>query len=176
MTRICAYCNTENQDHRSHCESCGAVLTGKETALDKQEAPKAVYETLLAICEKYDANEWCNTVETFSPKKRSHAIEAFDIPQGERVIMLYDDTLFGSNNLGFAVCESGLYWKNSWHTPTKRTKLTWEQYLQREIALNGFEIDLGRGDKISVATQGTKEREMIAELLQQIRAALATNV
>jgi hypothetical protein len=173
MTRICEYCETENQIGRSHCKSCGAVLR-KETSLDKQENPRAVYEKLFAICEKYEANDWCNTIETVSPKKLRQAMKAFGIPKEEQVIMLYDDTLFGSNKLGFAVCETGLYWKNAWDTPTKRTKLTWKQYIEREITLEEHSIELGRGDKISVANREKEDGEKIAELLREIRAALAS--
>lgn len=175
MTKICEYCETENQIDRSHCKSCGAVLK-EETPPDKQRNPKTVYEKLLAICKKYEENYWCNTMETVSRKKLRRALRVFGIPEEEQVIMLYDDTLFGSNKLGFAVCETGLYWRNAWDTPTKRTKLTWEQYVQRDVALEEYSIELGQGDRLSVANSEEEDRKKIVELLLEIRNALTNDV
>jgi hypothetical protein len=173
-TQICEYCGTENPIDRSHCKSCGAVLKS-EMPLDVQENPKAVYEKLLAICVKYEANDWCNTIETLSTRKLRRAMKAFGIPAGEQVIMVYDDTVFGSNKLGFAICETGLYWKNAWDTPTKRTKLSWKQYVGRDVSLEEYKIELGQGDRISVANR-EEDREKIAEFLREIRAALVSDI
>ena len=170
MMWICEYCETENPVDRSHCKSCGAVLK-HAASLAEPENPQSVPELLLAICGKYEAHDWCNTAETISPKKLRRAMKALAIPDGEQVIMLYDDTILGSNRRGFAVCETGLYWRNVWDTPTKRTKLTWKQYVERDIALDEFAIDLGRGDKISVANW-EEDREKIAALLRDIAGRL----
>jgi hypothetical protein len=74
------------------------------------------------------------------------------------------------------VCETGLYWRNAWDTPTKRTKLSWKQYVEREIASAEYTIELGRGDSMSVANREEEDGKRIMELLQEIRDALADDV
>ena len=58
-------------------------------------------------------------------KKLKVAKESFSIPYNEEVIVLYDNTVFGSCKAGLAITESGIYWKNDWFAKSKRNSLSW---------------------------------------------------
>jgi len=166
-TRVCEYCGVENPPGRSLCIACGAVLKS-----DEKEKSKTLVDQMLAVCEDYEGFSWCHTVGAISAKRMANARKAMHIPEEKTVVMLYDETIFGSNRQGFAVCEDGLYWKNDWAVKTKRTYLSWEEFRERKIMIKGKEIWLGRGDKIEVAAH-SYDKEKIAELLQRIHDVVA---
>ena len=126
----------------------------------------------MKLCEPYEDSEWCFTHETAAPKKIAKATESFGIPAGEQILVLYDDTLFGSNKNGFAVCREGLYWRNSWDTPTKRTSLTWQKFIEREIKLKDNGVDFGRGDRISVTISSNTDQKQILAFFQDLQSLL----
>lgn len=139
----------------------------------EQAAAASIPERIRQICERYEDIERCCTDETIPTKKLRNAIEAFGIPEDETVIMLCDDTVLGSNKLAFAICESGIFWKNDWSVPTKRTRLTWGEFAQRDVKLEKTQIDLGRGDRIGVVVMGNNEcRERIADMLKEINSVI----
>lgn len=84
---------------------------------------------------------------------------------------MYDDTLLGTNREGFAVCESGLYWRNDWTSNSKRTYLSWDEFANRSIKLKDMEIKLGRGDTIGIA--GAGEKKIMKEILNFFRVICA---
>jgi len=75
--------------------------------------------------------------------------------------------------VGFAICAGGLYWKNDWSVDTKRTFLSWDVFAEREISLDGYHIQLGRGDSIGMAGIGNEEaRKQVLMMLREIKALL----
>lgn len=164
----CKYCNTEFLQHQPNCSNCGAPIKVSETKLKKGE-PRSIRE----VCIKYEETHNLHLDETIDSKRMATVREQFDIPQNETIIMVYDDTIFGNNKLGFAICAGGLYWKNDWSVETKRNFLTWEAFAERKIKLSTYQIELGRGDAIGVAGVGDNEaREQIVKMLKEIKALL----
>ncbi|HEX8832095.1 MAG TPA: hypothetical protein VF705_13055, partial [Longimicrobium sp.] len=78
-------------------------------------------------------------------KKLRNAREHFPIPATEQVIALYDDTVFGSNKDGLAVCTTGIYWKNDWTIKTARTYLSWPQMASATVAVEEKYTAVGLG-------------------------------
>jgi hypothetical protein len=168
----CEYCDTLFNEHSPNCPNCGAQLR-MNTGASK---PEQAWQSIRAICMKYEGDEKLHFDDTINEKRLKSAREHFKIPASEKVLMIYDDTLFGSNKLGFAVCESGLYWKNDWSVPTKRTFLPWGEFGEREIRLSEdkFKIELGRGDNIGVAGAGddnlcTQMTAMLSEIREAVK-------
>ena len=165
----CKYCGTEFLEHQPNCPNCGAPIKVSEGNASKNE-PKSIRE----ICVKYEATKNLHIDEVIDKKRMATAREKFNIAADETIIMLYDDTIFGSNKVGFAVCAGGLYWKNDWSVETKRNFLTWEAFAERNIDLDGFHIQLGRGDAIGMAGVGDEEaRKQCVKMLNEIKSLLS---
>lgn len=97
--------------------------------------------------------------------------EHFNIAENEEIIMVYDDTIFSNNKVGFAICAGGLYWKNDWAVDTNRTFLNWQAFAEREIVLEGYHIQLGRGDAIGMSGIGDDDaRKQVLTMLREIKA------
>ena len=171
QTIVCEYCETKNPLSNSHCLSCNAVLRGGPSPQSKAGLD-SFSTAVMKLCEPYEASEWCNIQETAAPKKLARATETFGIPADEQILVLYDDTLFGSNKNGFAICREGLYWRNSWDTPTKRTSLSWEKFVERPIKLEGSSVDFGRGDQISVTASSSEDQQQIVAFFRKLQELL----
>lgn len=164
----CKYCGTEFLEHISNCLNCGAPIKLSESKPRKGE-PKSIRE----VCIKYEGTKNLYLDETIDAKRTATVREQFGIAANEEIIMVYDDTIFGNNKVGFAICAGGLYWKNDWSVDTKRTFLNWETFAEREITLDGYHIQLGRGDAIGMAGIGDEEaRKQTLNMLIEIKALL----
>lgn len=164
----CKYCSTEFLEHKPNCPNCGAPIKVSENN-PKTGEPRSIRE----VCAKYEGTKNLHMDETIDARRMTNMRNSFNIPANETVIMLYDDTIFGSNKVGFAICSGGLYWKNDWSVDTKRTFLNWEAFTQREIGLDGYHIVLGRGDTIGMAGVGDEQaRQQILTMLREIKAIL----
>lgn len=170
-TIVCEYCKTKNPLSNSHCLSCNGILRDNSNHLNKK-GDGNFSDRVLKLCEPYEGSEWYNTVETVDPKKLARAAESFGIPAGEQILVLYDDTLFGTNKNGFAIGTQGIYWRNSWDTPTKRTRLTWENVVEREIKLEESAVDFGRGDQISITVSSDQEQNQIVTFFRELQTLL----
>lgn len=115
----CKYCGTEFLEHQPNCPNCCAPIKVSEGKAKKKE-PKSIRE----ICVKYEGTKNLYIDETIDKKRMATVREQFNIAANEEIIMVYDDTIFGNNKVGFAICTGGLYWKNDWLVDTKRTFLT----------------------------------------------------
>lgn len=166
---ICKYCGTEFTEHKSNCPNCGAPIKVADKKITKENAPKSIRE----ICVKYEGVRNLHLDEMIDAKRIKTVREQFNIPANENIIMVYDDTIFGNNKVGFAICASGLYWKNDWSIETKRNFLNWDDFTERKIELDKFQINLGRGDAIGTAGIGDDEaRKQITEMLKEIKSLL----
>jgi hypothetical protein len=164
----CKYCGTEFLEHQPNCPNCGAPIKISESKGKKGE-PKSIRE----VCIKYEEVRNLYLDETIDSKRMATVREQFNIPANETIIMVYDDTIFGNNKLGFAICAGGLYWKNDWSVETKRTFLNWEAFAEREVELDTYHIKLGRGDAIGTAGVGDSDaRKQMVKLLQEIKTLM----
>jgi hypothetical protein len=167
---ICKYCGTEFTEHKPNCPNCGAPIKVADKKVTKANAPKSIRE----ICIKYEEVFNLHLDETIDAERMKTVRENFNIPANENIIMVYDDTIFGNNKLGFAICAGGLYWKNDWTTESKRSFLNWDEFSKRKIDLDKFQITLGRGDAIGVAGVGENEaRKQIVKMLNEIKDLLS---
>ena len=70
---------------------------------------------LKELCKDISFNRisnWMNITQT----KRVNAKASLGI-NNEEIILFYDSTLFESGKNGLAICESGVYWKDSFCSP-----------------------------------------------------------
>jgi hypothetical protein len=172
----CNYCGAQFLEHKTNCSNCGALIkaipvevidraNGASTGPTTKEA-----KSIRAICANYEETRNLRLDETINAKSMKTVRSSFNLPTDETVIMVYDDTLMGSNKTGFAICQGGLYWKNDWTTETRRNFLTWQVFAERTIRLDEFTIQLGHSDKINTAGVGDKAaREQMVALLNEIK-------
>lgn len=166
----CKYCGTEFTEHKPNCPNCGAPIKVADKKVPKENTPKSIRE----ICIKYEEVRNLYLNETIDTKRLKTVKESFNISDNEDILMVYDDTIFGNNKVGFAICAGGLYWKNDWTIESKRNFLTWDEFAKRKISLNKLQINLERGDNIGTAGVGDDEaRKQMVKMLNEIKALLS---
>jgi hypothetical protein len=168
---VCEYCGTHYSAHQPHCSACGAALP--RAGATRESAISSIVQCVREICQKYEDLGRCQMDESVAERKLRNARKAFRIAEDEKVIMLCDDTALGSNRLGFAICEGGVFWRNHWSLPTKRTRLTWSEFARREVTLEKNRIALGSGDAIGAQVMGTGGcLERLVDMFRDLRAAV----
>jgi hypothetical protein len=165
----CPYCGIIGTLDERRCLSCGApfsIPTGPE---EEDLLGQNLVDQIRDACTAYEEIESCHIKETIPERKLENAKAAFEIAEEDDVILVYDGTVFGNNKLGFAICKSGIYWKNDWTTPTKRTYLDWNEYKERNIKKKkkDFHISLGQGDKIAIVDE--EDINDLSDLLKDIQ-------
>ncbi len=173
-TIVCEYCGSMHLTYQPYCTRCGAPInpafassTGSTAALDV-----SLVDSVLQLCRQYDAISCCYTEGIIPEKKLRNARQAFGIPPAEQVLMLCDNTVFGSNKDGLAICAGGLYWKNDWATETKRTFLPWGDFAQRDIKRKQYHLSLGQGDRINTAAMLDADVKKLVKLLEDLQTLL----
>jgi len=171
----CAYCGTQFIEHKPNCSNCGAAIKIDSTQPGKNADLESIYTTLYSICDGSQDNASLYFDDSITPALMKSAMSHLNMPASEKIIMLYDDTIFNSTNkVGFAICEKGIYWKNDWSVDTKRNYLSWGDFAKREVALDGLHINLGKGDRIGMAGCGSDTvRDNIIKMLKQIQASIS---
>lgn len=168
---ICKYCGTEYTEEIQKCSKCGAQFKESESKSSERTASRTIRE----VCVKYSDENNLYLDDTISPSRMRAIRKSFKIPEDETVIMVYDDTLFGNNKVGFAVCIGGLYWNNDWFIDSKRTFLNWPSFMERVANQEGYHISLGRGDVIGASGTGDeKTREQYVKLLKEIKLLISS--
>ncbi len=171
----CTYCGTQLMEHKPNCPNCGAAikidLPQTKTHADQSTAYAAIYE----ICNQHQGSNSTYFDDSINAARMKNAVSNLNIPASEKIIMLYDDTIFNSNNkVGFAICGQGIYWKNDWSVDTKRNYLAWSEFAKREIERDGLHVSLGKGDRIGMAGCGSDEtRDKLVEMLKEIKKSLS---
>ena len=167
----CQYCGTQFTEHRSNCPNCGAAIKVDSKEAVKRVAPENALDAIRGICEQHQKDESVFFDDAIDAARLQHVVTKFEIPADEKVILLYDDTVFNAKpNVGFAVCSGGLHWRNDWTVSSKRKHLTWEEFAKRDVVLDGLQINLGFGDAIGVAGCGSDEvRGHLLAMLREIQ-------
>jgi hypothetical protein len=165
----CKYCGASYETFHSTCPSCGAPLQIK-----KEEVPKQIIaDKVREVCDNHMNSDFREGGSI--PKKRMEIIrKSFQVfPEGKQIFLYCDTTPFRTGKEGFLICEDGVYWQNSWTTPTSRNFINWETLKKREIMQKKYDLDLGKGDVIEMAGLGNNaSRESVAKLFKAIRDAL----
>jgi len=168
---VCQYCGATYQKFQTVCSGCGAILKSKETTVTNTAAPARIR----LVCEKYEDAKDFQPGDAVPEGKLRTAENTFKAFPKDKAIFLFCDTHpLNKGKRGFMVCDDGLYWHNSWSTRSNRNYLSWDDFVKRELALEGFTLNLGRGDAIGLAGLGSDEkREKALRLLTEIKNTLA---
>lgn len=122
-------------------------------------------DEFLAICAKYTGMGYY--VINIPDHKLRNALVSFKIPDDETVIALIDCTLSGSCKDGLAICESGIYWHNSWVTRTNITYLSWDEFVNALLVLK--DNDLYFFDGAILGAYGYFGEDNILQLLKELQ-------
>ena len=163
----CKYCGASYETFHSTCPSCGAPLQMDMTS------EKIVAEKIRHICEEHMNGDF-KAGESIPPKRLDKIKKSFSVfPNGKKIFLYCDTTPFRTGKEGFLICEDGVYWHNSWTTPTNRNFLNWETFKKREVVRKHYDLDLGKGDVIEMAELGSNAlRETVVKLFKHIRDVL----
>jgi len=172
----CKYCGIHYQTFHPICPSCGAPYQIESN--EKTEVQRTG-DRIRHICDQYlnrdfnDSRDFKDG-ESISDKRMDTIRDAFRVfPIGKEIYLYCDTSPIRNGKRGFLVCEDGVYWQNTWTTPTNRNFLPWDTLKKREIAHKRFDLDLGKGDVIDMAGLGSNIlREKVANFFKQIHALL----
>jgi hypothetical protein len=169
----CKYCGASYETFHSTCPSCGAPLQREKEAAPENTEVQTIADKIRQICDDHMISDF--KAGGSIPKKRMEIIrKSFQVfPDGKQIFLYCDTTPFRTAKEGFLICEDGVYWQNSWTTPTSRNFINWDTFRKREIAHKGYNLDLAKGDVIEMSGLGSNAlRESVAKLFKAIRDAL----
>jgi hypothetical protein len=169
----CKYCGASYETFHSTCPSCGAPLQIKKEEMPDKTEPQIRADKVREICDDHMNSDFKDG-ESIPDKRIEKLRKSFRVfPNGKEIFLYCDTTPFRTGNQGFLICEDGVYWQNSWTTPTNRNFINWDTFKGREIAHKKYDLDLGKGDVIDISGLGSNElRESVAKLFKAIRDAL----
>lgn len=141
--------------------------------LPENAEAQIIAEKIRQVCEEHMNSDFKDG-ESIPEKRMDRIRKSFQVfPHGKQIFLYCDTTLFRTAKEGFLICEDGVYWQNSWTTPTHRNFLNRETFKKREIVHKHYDLDLGRGDVIEMAGLGSNAlRETVAKLFKHIRDVL----
>ncbi len=165
----CKYCGAHSESFRSTCPSCGAPLQIEKEAEPEKTEAQIIADKIREVCDEHMSSDFKNG-ESIPVKRMGKLRKSFRVfPNGKEIFLYCDTTPFRTGKEGFLICEDGVYWQNSWTTPTNRNFLNWETFKKREIVHRNYDLDLGKGDAIEMAGLGSnKLRELVARIFQDI--------
>lgn len=130
----CRYCGVYSETFRSTCPSCGAPLQMEEEVPEKTAA-QVPADKIRQVCDHH-MNRDFKDGESIPDKRMDKFRNSFRIfPDGKDIFLYCDTTPFRTGGEGFLICEDGVYWQNSWTTPTNRNFINWETFKNRQITL-----------------------------------------
>lgn len=142
------------------CPYCGATSPNEYFEGDDAET-ELVYledvciEYLCAVGDEMGADEIASS-EFGTPigggRMLEKARENFDIPDEEEVYFIYDSTIFGGCQKGFALCSGGMYFCCD-SSPSGDTGMyTWEEFIDEEISYEDGDLHIYAADFIIGST------------------------
>jgi hypothetical protein len=85
-----------------------------------------VIDELVKLAEGYLGDDYYVHGE-IPPKKLEASTKYHGVDPRDTVIVLLDATITGSADNGMSITLKGVYWKNAWHTKTRKNHYTWEE-------------------------------------------------
>lgn len=135
----CHYCGFSHEAFRPTCSVCGAPLRGEQSATTVKTETESVLEKIQRVCRQ---NIIMYNIPTFQKgdsipeKKLGTIIKYFTVfPNGKEIYFYCDTSPLNNGKQGLMICEDGIYWQNSWVTPTSRNFISWEKLKEREIVV-----------------------------------------
>ena len=117
-------------------------------------------------CVQFGAGTSCEVGDpVLTPKNSKRVAKArmyFRIPENEDVYFIYDSTVFGGCEHGFAVCSGGVYYCGDHDSPEY---LDWEDY--EDAAINGGTLSVSINGANFAAGFSGKKLLMLLQALQQ---------
>lgn len=166
---ICKYCGVHYQTFPSICPACGAPIQMK--AEDTTE--KARIDKIRRVCERHLNTEFKDG-ECISDKRMDTLRKSFRVfPEGKEILLYCDTTPLRTGKRGFLICEDGVYWQNTWTTPTTHNFINWDTFKRRKISQTKFDLAFDKGDVIDLSGLGGKDlRDLTLKLFKQIQDVL----
>lgn len=137
---------------------------GSVNASQSASTPSSVRNAIIKACNcvnlTTDECEVGNPVLSVSAKKYTKAKTYFRIPDNEEIYLIYDATVFGSCQKGFAICSNGLYYSED-----RIGYIGWEDFKSLNISkgITGLKI----GDLLFSTGLDGKKLMMILKSLQE---------
>ncbi len=150
---FCSNCGFNlNNKEMNLCPSCGETILLK-TNIDEAEQkrmasfenPQEGFDEIKAMlnntCRSYIGEYPRCYIDTpiTDDKKYVPAIINYNIPSFFSIYILYDDTVTGSYKEGFALCENGIYYKQS----ASSGHISWENFLGFDLSFGMHGIQIG---------------------------------
>ena len=172
----CCFCGTKMPEEAVFCASCGKKmmqsnneeyqekLTVKQS--DKGKSGLNMDLLLAEACRLVVLdNTYCEQGFPIIKDKSKRCFNArnnFDIPSEEEIYVIYDSTLLGGCRKGFAICSSGIYYKES-----EKGFYSWDEFMRMNCELHITGLRIGN-EEFNTATDGRK----LNKILQEIRLLL----
>ncbi|PJI07517.1 MULTISPECIES: DUF4339 domain-containing protein [Clostridium] len=121
-----------------------------------------VIDKLNHLCEDALISNYCYKT-MISTNKMMKVKKSYPIPDSEKIIALYDSSLFNNGKRGVAISENGIYIKNVWESVKY---ISWNNFIKCKIKLNGTdEILIGES---SLMIYDEVENQLL-EFLKQVQ-------
>ena len=169
----CKYCGVYYETFRSTCLACGAPLQIEKEAAPEQTKAQIIAEKIRHICDHH-MNIDFKAGESIPGSRMDKIRKSFRVfPNGKEIFLYCDTTPFRTGGQGILICEDGIYWQNSWTTPTNRNFINWDTFRKREFSHKKYALDLSKGDVIELSGLGSNAlEESVIKLFKHIHDVL----
>jgi hypothetical protein len=138
--------------------------TDDEGTSEYHDGGEKIEDILIKACHAVNMDSiYCeagNPIIDSTSKKYLNARRNFGIPDEEEIFFIYDATVFGSCQKGFAICNSGIYYSGR-----VRGYWTWNEFKTLNISGGFFGLKMG-SEEFSSGTDG-KNLMVILEMIQE---------
>jgi hypothetical protein len=150
----------------------GPYRSGAEPPAHTQEGARRALAKLTATVRGYLGETEDVYYQPSIPEaklRRVRLTHAAHLPSGEEIAALYDDTVFGSAEEGFAITRERLCWKNLTDAPAARA---WEEIDPAQVTWNGNIVHV-HGDPIVLVCRADLTERVAALFVALAREARA---
>ncbi len=162
--------DSQKTDPMIESQEINLIVDEYKANKEKEIKKKELIEDLIKICTKYKKERCIYLIGNIPKKKLNNAKKSFYIPHEEEVILLFDDTFFGSAKDGLAICGNGIYWHNYMLilVSSKDYMLTWSTFSKIDIRYNYRTIFLGEGNELDTDNCRSSTSKL-AKLLKEVQ-------
>ncbi len=159
----------------SNMQSSEIIQIVREYNINKENENRKteIINDLTEICKKYRNVQCFYLIGEIPNKKLLNSKKSFYIPHDEIVVLLYDETMFGSAKDGLAICGNGIYWHNNFSVSSNKHTLNWDELLDINIKYNSHTVFFGNGNKLDTMYCDQSTLKLV-KLLKEIQKLLST--
>lgn len=169
---VCQYCGTELHDTAARSASAATAAAPVAAPAPPPTASVALGEdAVLGLCKQHlTGADNVFLHPAIPPKKEGNAREmhATHLPREERVLALFDNTLFGAGDDGFVLTARRVCWRNVLFDPLT---LEWQDIAPGQVTGSGQQLSV-MGHEIQISmdqTLGTRCHELFRALAKAAR-------